>query len=111
MVRFGRYLEVIEEQRLVENARVVGNHLLKGLEAVQAELGGRMSNARGLGLMIAFDLETPEMRNRAHQKIIENGLLLLTCGVQSIRFRPPLNLSAAEADQGLDTIRRSLKAL
>ena len=111
MVRFGRYLEVIEEDRLVDNARVVGAHLLKGLEAVQKELGGKMRNARGLGLMVAFDLPTPEMRKKAHQKIIENGLLLLTCGVQSIRFRPPLNLSTAEADQGLDIVRRSLQAL
>ena len=30
MVRFGRYLEIIEEERLVENARVVGEHLLRG---------------------------------------------------------------------------------
>src|SRR4029077_3519598 len=56
MVRFGRYLEVIEEDHLVENARVLGEHLLRGLVSVQEELGGIMSNARGLGLMIAFDL-------------------------------------------------------
>jgi L-lysine 6-transaminase len=111
MVRFGRYLEVIHEDHLVENARVVGQHLLTGLEALQKELGGVVSNARGRGLMIAFDLETPEIRAKAHQRIIENGLLLLTCGVRSIRFRPPLNLSASEADQGIDIVRRSLRSL
>jgi L-lysine 6-transaminase len=111
MVRFGRFLEVIQEERLVENARVVGAHLLSGLEALQKELGGIMSNARGRGLMIAFDLPTPEIRGKAHETIIANGLLLLTCGVRSIRFRPPLNLSASEADGALDILRRSLKAL
>lgn len=111
MVRFGRYLEVIHEERLVEGARVVGEHLLRGLEEVQAELGGLMSGARGRGLMIAFDLPTPELRDRARRKIVEIGLLLLPCGVRSIRFRPPLNLSAAEADAGLEIVRRSLKAL
>jgi L-lysine 6-transaminase len=59
--------------------------------------------------MIAFDLETPELRRRVHEGIIENGLLLLTCGVRSIRFRPPLNLTAAEADTALEIVRRSLK--
>ena len=49
-------LEIIDEERLVENARVVGEHLLRGLDALQAELGGVMTNARGRGLMIAFDL-------------------------------------------------------
>jgi L-lysine 6-transaminase len=111
MVRFGRYLEIIEEERLVDNARVVGEHLLRGLKQVQKEMGGLVSNARGRGLMIAFDLPTPELRKRAHEKLLANRLLLLTCGVQSIRFRPPLNLSLAEADAGLEILRQSLKEL
>jgi len=111
MVRFGRYLEVIHEERLVENARRVGEHLLRGLEELEEELGGVISGARGRGLMIAFDLPTPEARKEAHERIVENGLLLLTCGPRSIRFRPPLNLSAAEADAALQILRVSLKGL
>jgi L-lysine 6-transaminase len=111
MVRCGRYLEIIAEERLVENARAVGEELRQGLEDVQAELGGLMSNARGRGLMIAFDLPTPELRNEAHRKILANRLLLLKCGPRSIRFRPPLNLSRAEAQAGLDIVRKSLKEL
>ena len=64
-----------------------------GCEGVQDDLGGIMSNARGRGLMIAFDLPTPELRKKAHETVIANGLLLLTCGPRSIRFRPPLNLT------------------
>ena len=109
MVRSGRYLEIIDEERLVENARVVGEHLLRGLVALQAELGGVITNARGRGLMIAFDLETPEARDKAHERLIESGLLLLTCGTRSIRFRPPLNLTAAEADAALDIARKALR--
>jgi L-lysine 6-transaminase len=111
MVRSGRYLEIIDEDGLVENARVVGDHLLRGLEGVQSELGGVMSNARGRGLMIAFDLATPEARDRAHKRLVESGLLLLTCGTRSIRFRPPLNLTAAEADAALDIARRALRQI
>jgi L-lysine 6-transaminase len=111
MVRFGRYLEVIEEERLVDNARIVGEHLLRGLQSVQKELGGAMENARGRGMMIAFDLPTPELRGKAHDRLLANGLLLLTCGPRSIRFRPPLNLTAAEADTGLEIVRKSLKEL
>ena len=111
LVRSARYLEVIHEDGLVENARVVGDHLLRGLEALQRELGGLMTGARGRGLMIAFDLPTPAQRDAAHKKIVAGGLLLLKCGVRSIRFRPPLNLSAAEADTGLEILRRTLKEL
>ncbi len=109
MVRSGRYLEVIHEDRLVDNARVVGEHLLRGLEGVQAELGGLMTNARGRGLFIAFDLPSTDARDKAHKRLAEDGLLVLVCGPQSIRFRPPLNLTAAEADTALDIVRRSLR--
>ena len=111
MVRAGRYLEIIHEDRLVENARVAGGRLLDGLRSVQQELGGVMTNARGRGLMIAFDLPTPELRGRAQDRMLANGLLLLTCGVRSIRFRPPLNLAPAEADAALEIVRKSLKEL
>jgi L-lysine 6-transaminase len=111
MVRAGRYLEVIHEDRLVENARVAGGRLLDGLRSLQQELGGVMTNARGRGLMIAFDLPTPELRGKAKDRMLANGLLLLACGVRSIRFRPPLNLAPAEADAALEMVRKSLKEL
>jgi L-lysine 6-transaminase len=111
MVRAGRYLEIIHQDRLVENARVAGGRLLDGLRGVQQELGGVMSNARGRGLMIAFDLPSPELRNKAQDRMLANGLLLLTCGSRSIRFRPPLNLAPAEADAALEIVRKSLKEL
>ena len=111
MVRSARYLEIIAEDGLVANARRVGERLLQGLREVEHELGGLMSNARGLGLMIAFDLPTPGHRARAHQAIIENGLLVLTCGTRSIRFRPHLDVTEEDAAAGLDIVRRSLKAL
>jgi L-lysine 6-transaminase len=111
MVRCARFLEILETEQLVDNARIVGDYLLRGLLALQQELGGLMSNARGLGLMIAFDLPDADTRARAHARIIENGMLLLTSGTRSIRFRPPLDLKTAEADVALDIVRKSLNAL
>jgi L-lysine 6-transaminase len=111
MVRFGRFLEIISDERLVDNARVVGDDLLSGLRQLEKELSGLVSNARGLGLMISFDLPTPELRDRARKAMIASGLLLLACGTRSIRFRPPLNLAPAEAAAGLDIVRTSLKGL
>jgi L-lysine 6-transaminase len=111
MVRGARYLEIIESEQLVENARAIGARLLTGLTEIQHELGGLMTNARGLGMMIAFDVPDRATRDKAQTRLIENGLLVLTCGTRSIRFRPPLDLSAAEADAGLDIVRRGLKQL
>ncbi len=111
MVRFGHFLEIIHEDGLVENARRVGDHLLDGLRAIERETSPAVSGARGLGLMIAFDLPTPELRRKMHERLFANGLLLLTSGKRSIRFRPPLNLTAAEADTALEILRKSLKEL
>jgi L-lysine 6-transaminase len=111
MVRSGRFLEVVAEDRLVENARVVGEHLLRGLQGLEHDLAPLVSNARGRGLMIALDLPSPELRKKAQERIIANGLLLLVSGVRSLRFRPALNLSTADADRGLEIVRKSLKEL
>jgi L-lysine 6-transaminase len=111
MVRAARMLEVIHEEGLVENARVVGERLLGGLTAIQQELGGRMSNTRGRGLMIAFDMPDAAQRDQAQAALVGNGLLVLRSGVRSVRFRPPLSLSREEADAVLEIVRRTLKAL
>jgi L-lysine 6-transaminase len=111
MVRARRYLEIIHEEKLVDNARVVGERLLEDLRSLQQDLGGVMTNARGRGLMIAFDLPTPDLRAQARKRMMANGLLLLACGVRSIRFRPPLNLARAEAHDAVEIVRKSLKEL
>jgi len=110
MVRFQRFLEIIEEDKLVENARVVGDHLLAGLRGVEAEFPALVSNSRGRGLMIAFDT-LPEARKALLGKCFDQGMLVLPCGSRSVRFRPPLTLSRSEADQGLDILRRALQSL
>ena len=112
MVRFARYLEVIDEERLVENARVVGDHLLPGCEEVQAGAGRpdvERARPRADDRLRPAGRRRP--RDRVHRKLIENGLLLLTCGPRSIRFRPPLNLSPADADAALEIVRKTLTQL
>jgi L-lysine 6-transaminase len=111
MVRCQRVLEIISEDGLVDNARDVGESLLVELRALQHELGGQVDNARGRGLMIAFDLETPKLRDAARKAIIEAGLLLLPCGMRSLRFRPSLTLSKGDATEGIERVRRGLKTL
>lgn len=111
MVRFGRFLEIIEEDRLIENAKSVGAFLLEGLEEIEKERPGPMSNARGRGLMIAFDLDTPELRKKMLETLKREGLLALACGKRSVRFRPALCLSRSEAASGLEIVRRSLRSL
>jgi len=109
MVRAQRYLEIIEEENLVENARVLGGYLVGRLEALSMEFSHLVSNARGRGLFAAFDMNSVEQRTPFRNKCLEKGLILLPSGERSVRFRPPLNISREEIDEGMDIIRKSLK--
>ena len=110
MVRFDRILEIIEEDDLVGQAGSVGAHLLEQLQAL-AEAYAPVSNPRGRGLMCAFDLPSAEMRDRLKELCFEEGVILLGCGVRSIRFRPPLTITKEEVDEGLAALRRALDRL
>ncbi|MBM3329618.1 MAG: L-lysine 6-transaminase [Calditrichaeota bacterium] len=108
MVRAERYLEIIAEDDLVGNARQVGEILLKELHTLQARHAGKVSNARGRGLMCAFDLPSTAERNDLRKRLFDAGLLVLNSGERSIRFRPALNLTAVEAAEGVAIIDRAL---
>ena len=108
MVRATRYLQVIDEDNLVKNARAVGEYLVGKLHELRDRYAGQVTNTRGRGLMCAFDLPSPEVRAKFLARAKENGLLIVGCGVRSVRFRPPLNLTRADADEGLALLDRSL---
>jgi L-lysine 6-transaminase len=111
MVRFTRILEIIEQERLVENAKSVGEYLLGHLQSLENEFPALISNARGKGLFCAMDLDTAQNRDQLRTKAYEEGLIIIGCGDRSIRFRPPLNLSKTEVDEGMGIIRSSLREI
>jgi L-lysine 6-transaminase len=108
MVRCQRYLEIMAEEKLIEHAASAGEHLRRGLERLQAERPDWVSNVRGLGLMCAIDLPDAATRDALAQKLYELGAVILGCGVKGLRFRPPLDITTAELDEGLELIRRAL---
>ena len=111
MVRAQRYFEIIEEEKLVENAARVGAQFVQGLEALAAKMPDVVTNVRGRGLMCAFDLPSGEIRDKAINTMEANDLLVLSSGHRSIRFRPHLNLTSEEATEGITRIEASLKSL
>ena len=108
MVRFSLYLEIIEEEGLVEKAAESGKYLLKNLEDLQNEYSHLVSNSRGRGLFCAFDLPDGISRDKMANYIMDEGAIVLGSGVKSIRFRPHLNISRDEIDLGVDMIRKAL---
>jgi 4-aminobutyrate aminotransferase len=94
-------IELLEEG-LVENARKVGAALKEQLTGLDRAVIG---DVRGMGLMIGVDFEKTDgshapdatVRDRVMQICFEKGLLLLSCGESTLRFCPPLIVTAEEA--------------
>jgi 4-aminobutyrate aminotransferase len=101
-------LDVIEAEGLMENATRLGQKLQSELEDLTAE-SRLIGDVRGLGLMIGVELvkdkgtkaRAKEATHQIVQGCFRRGLLLLPCGPNSIRFAPPLTITAAEVDTAL----------
>jgi len=107
MVRGARYLQIIRDEGLVENAAKVGQLLKQALEQLQADFR-QVSNVRGLGLFLAFDLPDGEIRDQVRQACWDAGFATLPCGPRSIRFRPSLTFSEADVEKGMGILREVL---
>ncbi len=107
MVRCKHYLEVFQQENLVEHSRRMGEILLEELEGLVEEFPA-VSNARGRGLFCAFDLPDCGYRDRLREKLFENHLIILPCGERSLRFRTALNIPRETLLEGTRIIREIL---
>jgi len=105
------------EGGLIENAATVGAHMLGGLEKLK-DKHEVIGDVRGKGLMLCAEVVTdgeslkpdPKMRDKIVTECYLRGLLVLGCGDNSIRFAPPLCLTASQADAALAVLDESVSA-
>ncbi|HEY3913620.1 MAG TPA: L-lysine 6-transaminase [Verrucomicrobiae bacterium] len=109
-VRSTHYLRIIEQERLVENARVQGERLLTELHKV-AKQRPVMTAVRGRGLLAAFDMPNRELRDRFWNGAFELGLFVVRCGERSIRLRPVLDIKEDAIDDALKIIDAECRRL
>jgi L-lysine 6-transaminase len=110
MVRSKHYLRVIEQENLVENARVMGDRIAAGLRSIAAECP-TISAVRGRGLFIAFDLADSATRNQLWKSLYDRGLLVLKSGERAIRFRPALDITAEVVDEAMGILHEECRRL
>lgn len=110
MVRFTRILEVIEEEKLIENVQKQGTYLQKQIHSLYEQFDA-VSNPRGRGLFCAFDLPSTEYRDKLQDLCLQHFLMILPCGPRTLRFRPPLTVSQDEIEEGIQIISSALEQL
>lgn len=109
-------IDIIEEEQLVARANYLGEKLTGRLKSAQAKTPA-LKEVRGLGSMIAaefFDPKTGEPATDAMKRVqaaaLEEGLILLSCGIymNALRFLYPLTIQDAVFDEALDILDRAL---
>ena len=108
MVRFKIILETIKEFDLLENAKLKGQYLLNKINELEEEFPAFITNSRGLGLFCSFDLPSPIERDKLVSEMYKNHLMILGCGIKSIRFRPHLTVTESEINFAIDVIKKSI---
>lgn len=110
-------LDIIENE-LLANAKKMGDYLMSRLRDFQKD-SEIIGDVRGKGLMIGMevvkDRETreraPELANEIIMECFRHGLMMLTCGPNSLRVLPPLSISKDAVDQGLDILFEAVRTI
>jgi 4-aminobutyrate aminotransferase len=110
-------IDILEEEQLVARSNILGQKLTAHLKAAQASTPS-LKDVRGLGSMIAAEFFDPitnqpsaDIAKRVQQAALEQGLILLTCGIYAnvIRFLYPLTTEDSVFDEALAIIDDALK--
>ena len=109
-------VDIIEKDRLSDNAAVVGGHLRARLDGL-AEKHGAIGEVRGMGLMqgveLVKDRKTKEPAPEAAAAVLESakdhGLIVGKGGLYSnvLRISPPLTVTTEDADQAADVLDKA----
>ncbi|MGV2866643.1 4-aminobutyrate--2-oxoglutarate transaminase [Achromobacter sp. AGC39] len=110
-------LDVIAEEKLCDRANVLGEKLRAHLEGLRAKVPA-IADVRGLGSMVALELNDAngkpdaEAVKRVQARALEQGLILLSCGVYGnvLRFLYPLTIPDAQFDRALEILSDALAA-
>jgi len=117
-----KVLEVVERDRLADNARQLGGQIMDELKNLALQYPSVLREVRGLGLMIGIELvdkqkipafagETKSASALFVARLQEAGVLTVPAGTQVVRLLPPLNLKPADAEEALSAIKRVVESL
>jgi 4-aminobutyrate aminotransferase-like enzyme len=111
-------IDLIEEDRLMDNAETAGKRFREGLDALK-EKHPSIGDVRGMGLMqgveLVKDRKTKEpagdLANKALERARANGLVIGKGGLYAnvLRMSPPLNIPAADIDHAVSILDKSLE--
>jgi 4-aminobutyrate aminotransferase/(S)-3-amino-2-methylpropionate transaminase len=92
-------LRAIESEDLLANVRATGRHFLSRLEELCERYPALVSEPRGRGFLLAFDLPTTAARDDFLGRALRRGVFASYTGTRSVRLRPHLITTTADVDE------------
>ncbi len=99
-------LEELQKDGFLQKVNESGEYLREQLK-ILGEDTRAFENVRGLGLMIAADYTLGKSKELI-MELLQNGLVALSCGENSLRFVPPLTITRKEVDEAIDILRNTI---
>ncbi|MFN7145764.1 MAG: aminotransferase class III-fold pyridoxal phosphate-dependent enzyme [Myxococcota bacterium] len=94
-------LDTIAKDDLLRNVRETGAYFLARLEELAARYPSLITEPRGRGFLLAFDLPTPAARDDFNGRALRKGVFASYTGVRSVRLRPHLVTTRAHVDEAM----------
>jgi L-lysine 6-transaminase len=112
MVRFVHEWQIVEDEKLIEAVPEKTAKLLQAMQVLVQRFPDKIGNVRGLGLYQGFTVCGKGNKARLVQSALEReNLLLLGAGEDSIRFRPPLDVTVDDIETLASRLSRVLESL
>jgi L-lysine 6-transaminase len=112
MVRFVQEWKIVEDEALLDAVPAKTVYLVDGLATLTEQFPDKIGNVRGLGLYQGFTVFGSGNKARLVDLALETeNLILLGAGTDSIRFRPPLDITETDIDEMLARLGRVLQRL
>lgn len=97
--------EAIEAEDLLRNVRETGAYFLSRLQELSEAHPALITDARGKGFLLAFDLPTPALRDEFLKRCQRRAVFATYTGTRSVRLRPHLVTTRAEVDEAMGVFR------
>lgn len=105
-----KMIEILERDDIVNKCKEKGEYLINKFRELQIKYPHMIKDIRGVGLSIGVDLPNREITTKICYECIQNGLLIISLGENTLRVQPPLVITKDQLDQSIQILENAIKA-
>lgn len=108
-VAASKMIEIIERDDLINKTKYKGEYLMDKFNKLKDKYPNMIKDVRGIGLSIGVDLPDREATTKICYQCIQNGLLVISLGENTLRIQPPLVITKDQLDKSIEILENAIK--